>query len=171
MTVPRMPGTVEATLLNALGCLPGSVVQDATGLSQSTLYAISRPGSRSGLHLSTAAGLDAALRVAGYQPAFIPWAIEKRDEIVHRLGGPKPHHPIDPLHRLTDLICAIGNIADELRASVDATGLGGEHIVQHEAERVRAAIAETRVALDKLERDVQHHTKPDTAGYPRAVAG
>lgn len=169
MTLQRLQGSDKALLLDVLRTLPSDLVEVATQRDTSTLYRASQPNNKQGLHLSVAAGLDAALIVHQYAPVFLPWAERHRDGVVIRLGGPRAHDPIDPLHRLSELVVGIGNVADELRASVSTTGLGGERIVEREADRVRAAIAETRAALDKLERDVAHHSCVEPAPSSRPL--
>ena len=174
MTLPRVPGSDKALLLDVLNVLSPQLVETATGKHPSTLYKASNESARIGVHLRDAAALDGALIVQGFGPLLLPWAARHRDDTVLRLGGPRVHDPMDPLHRLTELVSSIGNVADEIRAAVDARGVAGADIVQREADRVRAAIDETRRALEHLEKDVNALTKPCTssgATRPLSVVG
>lgn len=72
MTVHRAPGTVEATLAEAIHHLPAAAVEKFTGKSPSHFYKVSNPGSRWELHLKDAAKLDAALITKDMAPRFLP---------------------------------------------------------------------------------------------------
>lgn len=161
MTLQRIPGTDKALLHDVLRSLSAELVEKVTGKDQSHLYKVSHPTARLGLHLSDGAALDAALIRQGYSGVFIDWAVAHRDRVLINLGGPRLHDPIDPLLRLTELVKGVGDVADELRAAVDAQGVAGTDIVQRETDRLRAVINETRMTLDKLDRDILAHTRDD----------
>jgi hypothetical protein len=87
MTIYRRPGSIGATLLGALHDLSAAEVEAATGKTATNFYQIASPENNRDLHLNDAAALDAALRVRGLPPRFLPFFLERTEDAIARLGG------------------------------------------------------------------------------------
>jgi len=90
MTLYRAPGTVADTLARVIRLFSEEEVIRATGKRLSFFYKASHPNSRTELDLDDAASLDALLESKGYQPEFIPLALEQKAATLRRLGGCQP---------------------------------------------------------------------------------
>ena len=167
MTHRRMPGTVEAALIETLHELSEAEVRRATGKSLSTFYRASNPQLDAGLHLVDAAALDAALIAKGQAPRLMAIGRRMKEAVLAELGGAPPHAPVHPLERLADVTAEIGDVASALRGACSADGPAGRAITAAEAATVLEEIRSARAAIDAIERDVLAATAPAV----RVVAG
>lgn len=154
MTHRRMPGSVEAALIQTLHELSEAEVRAATGKSLSTFYRASNPQLDAGLHLVDAAALDAALIVKGQAPRLMAIGRRLKEQVLAELGGAPPHAPVHPLERLAEVAAEIGDVAGALRGACSADGPSGRAITAAEAATVLDEIRAARAALDAIERDV-----------------
>jgi hypothetical protein len=154
MTHRRMPGSVEAALIETLHELSEAEVRRATGKSLSTFYRASNPQLDAGLHLVDAAALDAALIARGHTPKLMAIGRRMKEQVLAELGGAPPHAPVHPLERLADVTAEIGDVAAALRGACSAEGPSGRTITAAEGATVLSEIRAARAALDAIERDV-----------------
>lgn len=160
MTHRRMPGSVEAALIQTLHELSEAEVRHATGKSLSTFYRASNPQLDAGLHLVDAAALDAALMAKGQAPRLMAIGRRVKEQVLAELGGSPPHAPVHPLERLADVTAEIGDVAAAVRGACSAEGPAGRAITAAEGATVLDEIRVARAALDAIERDVLAATVP-----------
>lgn len=156
MTYSRPPRSVGARIHEALNALPPATL-DAIGLTASTLYKISLPGSRIKLGLDEAALLDAGLQIDGKPPQFLPHFLEVRSLTLTALSiryGRPTHSPADLRTRLTEAVSALGDLADEIHTAHAPAGESGASISSQEAADMLTEADRLSHILDQLRQDI-----------------
>ena len=109
MTCYRQKGTVNAVLLDVINELSPAAIDKLTGKSADHFYNVSNPRTRWGLHLEDAAGLDAALILAGLPTRFGP-LLESLTSA--KVNGKATGVCLD--HALRGVMACVGDLAREI---------------------------------------------------------
>lgn len=142
MTVARMAGSVEATLLDVLHNLSDADLLAFTGKRRSLFEKCSHPGHPTSLSLQDAAALDAAL-LSKNLPARFREIFDQMTQA--RLGGATPRQPVDLAAKLRHLAIEEG----ELNAAVDQAMADGRLSTNERRQIARAAqdVADVAVVI------------------------
>jgi hypothetical protein len=160
---PRKPNTVHESIQRIYGALTLPVAATAVGKSGSHVYRWGNPDADSLPNIEQAMALDMAFVAAGCGSAPILDLYRTR---IHGVTAP-PHTAADPRDRLASIMKEIGDVAGEVRASIDSHGPGGAAITPTEASSIageaQEAINALRLLIADLDVDAASRSMRETA--------
>lgn len=147
----RQPHTIEDAVMRVLAAIGREAAAEAVGKSAAMVYRWADPDDTCAPRLIDCLALDAAYVAAGHGEA--PILAAYRDQVA---GIQSSHAAMNAADRLCDVMHEVGDVAGEVRASLDPRGEGGDGVTRREHARMSAEIAEAVAALQALQRDIDH---------------